>query len=265
MDQIVRSLQKGLDDFLLWLILLPMKILRAIHTGYGFFVFVLLFALVLPFLLVPIFFPSRFRWVGIINRIWAHLMFTFVFLPYRIEVRGSLDKKRQYVFAPNHSSYLDIPVMGLNPINANFVGKSSIGKVPVFGYMYSRLHILVDRASLKSRMSSIKSSLEAVDAGKSLVIFPEGGINSPVIPLMSPFKDGAFRVAIEKQIPVVPVTIPFNWIILPDPENQLHRGLVKVIFHEPIETTGLTLEDTPLLKERVYSILDQELRKQNKL
>jgi len=242
-----------------------MKILRAIHTIYGFTVFILLFLLVLPFLLVPIFFPSRFRWVGIINRWWAHLMFLFVFLIYKTEVRGELDKKRQYVFAPNHSSYLDIPVMGLNPVNANFVGKSSISKVPLFGYMYARLHILVDRANMKSRMASIKLSLDAIDKGKSLVIFPEGGINSPHPPLMSPFKDGAFRVAIEKQIPVVPVTIPFNWIILPDPENRLHRGTVKVIFHEPIETTGLTLADADGLKEKVYAIIDQELRKQNKL
>src|SRR6478752_2107365 len=147
-----------------------MKILRAIHTVYGFSVFILLFLLLLPFLLVPIFFPSQFRWVGVINRIWARLMFLFVFLPTEVEIRGNLDPRRQYVFSPNHFSYLDIPTMGLNPINTIFVGKSDIGKVPLFGWMYSRLHITVNRASLKSKINSLKQSLEAVDQGKSLII-----------------------------------------------------------------------------------------------
>lgn len=241
-----------------------MKILRAIHTVYGFSVFILLFLILLPFLLVPILFPSQFRITGFINRVWARLMFFFVFLPVKVEIRGKLDRKRQYVFSPNHFSYLDIPAMGLNPVNTIFVGKSSIAKVPLFGWMYSRLHITVNRESLKSKINSLKQSLEAIDQGKSLVIFAEGGMIAKRPPKMSLFKDGAFRVAIEKQIPIVPVTIPFNWIILPDPENILHAGKVKVIFHEPIETTGMTVADTDRLKEQVYNIIDTELKNENR-
>src|SRR6478609_824917 len=136
-----------------------MKILRAIHTIYGFSVFIILFLLLLPFLLIPILFPSQFHLIGIINRIWARLMFFFVFLPTQVEIRGKLDPKRQYIFSPNHFSYLDIPTMGLNPIDTIFVGKSSIGKVPLFGWMYSRLHITVNRDSLKSKVQSLKQSL----------------------------------------------------------------------------------------------------------
>jgi 1-acyl-sn-glycerol-3-phosphate acyltransferase len=106
------------------------------------------------------------------------------------------------------------------------------------------------------------ASMKAIDEGKSLVIYPEGGIVTPHPPTMVPFKDGAFRTAIEKQIPIVPVTIPNNWKILPDrnPLRLLH-GKVKVVFHEPIETKGLTLENLKEVKEKVYSIIDTELRK----
>lgn len=80
---------------------------------------------------------------------------------------------------------------------------------------------------------------------------------------MCAYKDGAFRTAIEKQIAIVPVTIPYNWIILPDEEKmRLHRGTVKVIFHTPIETTEMTLNDIPALKQSVFSIIDAELRKE---
>jgi 1-acyl-sn-glycerol-3-phosphate acyltransferase len=81
-------------------------------------------------------------------------------------------------------------------------------------------------------------------------------------PQMVPFKDGAFRTAIEKQIPIVPVTIPYNWIILPDQKEMiLHAGKVKVVFHEPIETTGMTLESISLLKRQVFSVIQSELSK----
>jgi 1-acyl-sn-glycerol-3-phosphate acyltransferase len=111
----------------------------------------------------------------------------------------------------------------------------------------------------------MKQSLQAIEDGKSLVIYPEGGISAPRPPEMSRFKDGAFRAAIEKQIPLVPVTIPHNWIILPDPENVLRWGTIKVIFHKPIETKGLTLADVDNLKEEVYNIIDKELKKQNEI
>jgi len=241
-----------------------MKLIRTIHTVYGFFIFSLLLVLLFPLLLIPIIFPAQFKLTGIINRWWAKLLFIFVFLPYEAECRSKLDPKRTYIFCSNHFSFLDIPAMGLNPINAIFVGKSSVEKVPLFGFMYRKLHITVDRASLRSRGNTVLNSLKAIDEGKSLIIYPEGGMATTQPPRMSHFKDGAFRAAIEKQIPVVPVTIPFNWIILPEHPLRLHRGKVKVIFHEPIETKGMTNDDVRKLKDEVYSVIASELEIQNK-
>ena len=240
-----------------------MRLLKLIHTGYGLVVFSVVFLLLFPLLMIPIVFPRSFRLVGIINRWWARLVFVFSFLPYRVEIRGKLHKDKQYIFCPNHFSYLDIPTMGLNPNNAIFVGKNEMERIPLFGFMYRKLHITVDRSKLKSRFETMMKTMQALDEGKSLVIYPEGGIISTAPPSLASFKDGAFRAAIEKQIPIVPVTIPHNWIILPDGDFVVNWGLITVIFHEPIETTGYTLDDIGRVKDIVREVITTELAKQN--
>ncbi len=238
--------------------------LKSIHTYWGLFVFNFLFVLLFPFLLIPILVPSQFHLTGIINRWWAKLLFTFIFVPFKVEERSHLDRKRKYIFCANHFSYLDIPAMGLNPVNAIFVGKSDMEKVPLFGFMYRKLHITVNRENLRSRGNTMIASMKAIDEGKSLMIFPEGGMLTPNAPAMLSFKDGAFRTAIEKKIPVVPVTIPFNWKILADQHPmKLKWGKVKVIFHEPIETNDLGLDDVSRLKTEVFKVIDSELKQQN--
>jgi 1-acyl-sn-glycerol-3-phosphate acyltransferase len=148
------------------------------------------------------------------------------------------------------------------PGTFSFIGKISLGKVPLFGYMYSRLHILVDRKSPQSRVNSLRKAAEIIDAGGSISIFPEGTIPREN-PQMIEFKDGAFRLAIEKQIPIVPVTIVNNWLILPDDGKYLPRiKPCKLIFHEPIPTVGWGLDRVKELKEITFGIISNELKKQ---
>ncbi len=236
-----------------------MKLLRGLHTAYGVLVFLTLFLLFFFPFLVPIFFPKKYKWVGVINRWWARLLCIFCFLPYSVVCKTPLNRRQQYIFCPNHFSYFDIPTLGLNPVNTIFVGKNDMENIPLFGFMYRKLHITVDRARLKSKYDTFIKGRKAIDEGKSLVVYPEGGIFTQNPPAMARFKDGAFRLAIEKQIPVVPVTIPNNWIVLPPDEFLLRRGKVKVIFHEPIETVGMALSDLPQLKQRVFDIIEGEL------
>ncbi len=237
------------------------RALRTLHAGWAFFMFIILFMLCLPFFLIPIINPRWHRLTGRINRTWAHIFFPLIFIPYKIELRFTPDPEKCYIFCPNHFSYLDIPAMGLNPVDSIFVGKSDMERIPLFGFMYRKLHITVDRQSLKSRYSTLVRSKEALQEGKNLVIFPEGGILTTEPPRMTRFKDGAFRAAIEQQIPIVPVTIPYNWIILPDYTFLPRRHLMKVIFHEPIETTGRTIRDIQALKEETYQVIEQELKR----
>lgn len=243
-----------------------MKFLRALHTYYGFFIFALLFAVLFWVLLIPILFPAQYKITGIVNRWWAKLLFTFVFLPYKIEGHTRFKKNQPYIFCANHFSYLDIPAMGLTPVNAVFVGKNDMEKVPMFGFMYRRLHITVNRGSLRSRGETLKNSMKAIDEGKSLIIFAEGGMITRHPPRMVHFKDGAFRTAIEKQIPIVPVTLASNWLILPDRNPmRLHRNKIVMVFHKPISTEGMNLDQVKELKEKVFEIIDTEIKRRNVL
>lgn len=238
-----------------------MKILRVLYTGYALLIFGILFFIFFFPLLIPIAFPRQHHLVGILNRWWARALFFLVFIPVKMEWRFKPDPRQQYIFCPNHFSYLDIPAMGLNKHNTIFVGKNDMENIPLFGFMYRRLHITVDRSKLKSKFNTFIRSCQAIDEGKSLVIFPEGGILSEKEPVMAHLKDGAFRLAVQKQIPLVPVTLPFNRIIMPPDRFLLHWGTVKLIFHEPVQTRGMTMEEIPALKKKLYDIIQTELNR----
>lgn len=239
--------------------------LLRLQSLYCAFLFFFVFLLLLPGFLWAIW-TENYKLGYQLNFIWSKCFLFLGGLSLEKEFRAVYDQQQSYIIAPNHTSYLDIPTVGQTPVPFLFLGKSSLAKVPLFGYMYRKLHILVDRNSLKSNYETFKRSIEAVESGKSLIIFPEGGILSKHPPQMARFKDGPFRVAIEKQIPIIPVTIPFNWIILPDDNRFLLRGrCLKVIYHEPVPTVGLTLADLDQLKAQVYDIISDELVLQNKI
>lgn len=237
-----------------------MKFFNRLYTTYGVIVFFLLFVFFFFLLLIPIIFPKKFKLVGLFNRWWAKGLLFFIGMPYRVEYKTTLNPKKQYIFCPNHCSYMDIATIALNKHNTVFVGKNDLKSIPVFGFMYNKLHITVDRAKLKSRYITLVKSLKALDDGKSLVIFPEGGIVTKHPPAMGEFKDGAFRAAIEKQIPVVPVTIPYNWIILPGNRFLLHWKPMKMIIHEPIDPSAYTLKELDICKARVKAVIENELK-----
>ena len=95
-----------------------------------------------------------------------------------------------------------------------------------------------------------------------MVMYPEGGIRTPGLPQLADFKNGPFRVAIEQQVPVVPVTIPLNGYILPNDKKLLMKPIrPRMILHEPIPTVGMTEADIEPLKQRVREVIEQELAK----
>lgn len=235
---------------------------RRIYSIYTFIIFGALFILLLPLFLFFILLDNKHKALFFLNRLWAWLFFTLIFIKVTTEYEERLEKNKQYIFCANHFSYLDIPVLGYLKQKAVFVGKSSLAKIPVFGFMFKKIHITVDRSKLKSRYQALEKALEVIGKGCSLFIFPEGGIISKNPPALAKFKDGAFRAAIDKQIPIVPVTIPYNWIILPDDGRYLiRRKKVKIVIHKPLQTQGLTAEQVGELKGRTYNIIDKELKK----
>jgi len=242
-----------------------LKVAQRLYTVYAGLVFGTLFVISLP-LQVCMLLPPLQRYVYVVYLWWSRLFLLFTFIPYRVKGRQNWPKGQPMMFLANHFSYLDIVMMGFIGKPFAFVGKASIAKVPLFGYMYSKFNIMVDRSSLKDRYRAMQQYSKALQQGKNIVIYPEGGIVSTNMPHMAKFKDGPFKVAIDLQVPVVPVTIPYNWIILPDDGRfamQWHRA--QVHFHEPIATKGLTYNDLPALKEQVFNIIDTKLKALNNI
>jgi 1-acyl-sn-glycerol-3-phosphate acyltransferase len=240
------------------------KLLRICYTGYAGIIFALTFLLIFPFLLFCIWIPGLKKFGRKVNRYWARIYFALIFLPVDIRQESKLEKGKSYIFLANHFSYLDIPMMGFIPGDVLFVGKASIRKAPLFGYYFRSLHIAVDRERLRSRVETLRRASEALDQGSGIIIFPEGGIFSTSAPQMIPFKNGAFRLAMEKQIPIIPVTLSFNHLILPDDGKLLlHWRHAKMHIHHPIEPSSGESEES--LKEKCFQVIQNQLNQDNRL
>ena len=239
------------------------KAVHRIFSTYSLTMFGLGFLLLLPFyLLIILIRPLRWYLLVPLNRLWAYFFLTLSGVSWKVRYEQKPDSKQQYIICANHFSILDIVTMSFLPLHFIFVGKSELGKIPLFGFMFRKLHITVNRSSLKDSYRALQKSLAAIDEGNSLVMFPEGGVLTTNPPQMSRFKDGPFRVAIEKQIPVLPVTLPYNWLILPDDDSYLlYPRRAEVVIHKPIATQGLSMEDLPQLREQVREVIANEIAK----
>jgi 1-acyl-sn-glycerol-3-phosphate acyltransferase len=224
---------------------------------------VLTFFIFFPFFFVLLLNEKWFPIVFKLKKIWAHFLLWPVLLFYKIEKRTTLDKNQSFVFCPNHTSYLDIMLIYIAiPVYFHTMGKAELKKVPLFNAFFSRMNIPVNRKSRKDSHRAFVRAGEDIDKGISITLFPEGTIhhNGPV---MGRFKNGPFRLAIEKQVPVVPITFMNNWLLLPDDYYRRvgHPGIARVIIHPPIATKGMTEADLDRLKEQVYKVINEPLAK----
>ncbi len=214
---------------------------------------------VLPILIIVIstdrFYKSFFR----IAIFWGKtILFVMGFKPV-IVTKEEIQPDKSYLFIANHASLIDIMLMLAvvkNP--AVFVGKREVKKIPVFGYIARKTSILVDRSNAESRKEVYISAKKKISKGLSIIIFPEGLVPSEDI-ILSKFKNGAFRMAIEHQIPIVPMTFydvkkRFSWTFFSG-----WPGKLRVKIHTFIQTEGLTLDDLEATKQKAYNIIYNEL------
>ena len=172
---------------------------------------------------------------------------------------------KSYMFIANHTSMADIMLMLLTVKNPFvFVGKAELAKIPIFGFFYKRTCILVDRSSEKSRKAVFLRAQKRLKQGLSICIFPEGGVPDDVDLVLDTFKDGAFRLAINHQIPVVPITFldnknRFSYVFFSGSPGRM-RGKM----HRFLNTQYLTSKDATALKEEARQIILQELLKNPK-
>lgn len=205
-------------------------------------------------------YPAAFR----LMQAWARFLSWACLVPIRVRRKGPLPPP-PYVICLNHGSYLDIVhAFNVLPEYFLFMGKHELLRWPLFRIFFKDMHIAVNRNNHMAASRALVKAGKAIDNGVPVSIFPEGTIPRHA-PRMRPFKDGAFRLAIDKQVPIVPVTFLDNWRLFGDPEVLLSRGrpgIARAVVHPAIPTTGLGPEDVDNLRLRVREAIEAPLRQE---
>lgn len=217
-----------------------------------------------PILLLSISKDSWYPFFFKLARFWARFILIGMGFNVKIEKEQVPDKNKSYMFIANHTSMADIMLMLVSVKNPFvFVGKKELTKIPLFGFFYKRTCILVDRSSEKSRKAVFLRAQRRLESGLSICIFPEGGVPEEHIELDS-FKDGAFRLAINHQIPIVPITFGDNKARFSYTFYSGGPGRMRVKIHKFLSTEGLVIEDTRKLNKEARTIIFKQLQEFNK-
>jgi 1-acyl-sn-glycerol-3-phosphate acyltransferase len=239
-----------------------LKPFQWIYCCYALITFIAIMLLIFPFALVAALF-GRITGGNMIYRlcmIWADIWFFLVFIYHRNIYEQPLDKNKQYIFVGNHISYLDAPLLVKTvrrPIRA--LGRIELSDMPVFGFIYRSVVVIVDRGDALHRAKSVRNLKSIISKGVSIIVMPEGTFNMTHQPLKD-FYDGAFRVAIETQTALKP-------FLLLDAFDRMHYrhlftltpGKSRAVFLQEVPVEGLTLNDIPHLKQQVYELMEKKL------
>jgi 1-acyl-sn-glycerol-3-phosphate acyltransferase len=223
---------------------------------------IILYPLFFIFLSKKQWFPKAFRlkkfwakWIMIVPGLWVDIK--------RETLETELPQPAVYV--ANHASYLDIIISYfVIPNYFVFMGKQELSKAPLFCIFFKEMNILVERGNNMSSHRAFTRAGKDIEEGHSAFLFPEGGISSNG--KLRGFKNGAFKLAIEKQVPIVPITFLNNWKLLQNGgffKSIGNPGISKVIVHKPISTIGMTENDLLPLRTTVYELISAELKKYN--
>ncbi len=186
-------------------------------------------------------------------RIWGRFLLAVSFIRLRVEGLEKLDRRATYVFAANHSSYMDIPaLLSSLPHQFRFFAKKGLYRIPFLGWHLRRAgHLSVDRSSARASLKSMTEGARVIaERHTSVLLFPEGG-RSPVG--LRAFKEGAAYIAIKAGVPVVPIAIVGMRRLLPMGSIHLRSGTAAVRIGDPIPTAGLKPSDRIELNERLYA------------
>lgn len=246
-----------------------MKLFRYILSPLWKIWFVLWFAI--PFLLLfPLFYITlrigKFDLVFRLKRFWARVICFGSFLYPSISYQSKKYKlPRPCIIASNHTSYLDIIFTPFYVDHvAVWIGKYELLSIPLFKYFFVYLDIPVNRKKNTDAHKAYSESGKKIDENISVVIYPEGTISESG--KLKIFKNGAFKLAIEKQVPIIPVVNLNNWHFLQNGgffKSNGRPGIPRIVVGDPIITTGMDEKNVHELKEKVYTFIQQELDKYN--
>lgn len=246
-----------------------MKILktffRILYNIYASIIFILVLLLIFPITLFSIFLPNHKRgnYIYIVCRFAVDIVFILWGMPHQNIFEAPHDPKQPAIFVFNHISYLDAFVVIKSVRNQHFrgLGKVEASKIPLLGFIYKSAVITVKRSDAADRARSLVDLKNAISQNISIAIAPEGTFNETNEPLIR-FYDGAFKIAIETQTPIKPLLFLDTFDRMSYKNFfPLTPGLSRTVFLEEIAVSGMTMEDLPSLKEKVYSKMQSALIK----
>lgn len=203
--------------------------------------------------------PTARETIWYIVHYWSLGWLAFIGMP--VKRTGPWPGKNKYVVVANHISYLDtVAIYATLPSYFRTLAKKEMSRIPVFGFIYKQICILVDRSNAYSRAKSMRLMWRTLRNESNIAIFPEGTFNE-TDEVLKPFYDGAFKLAISAQVPVLPV-------LFIDTVNRWHYsawwklwpGKNRIVYLEPVDVSDMAIEDLPRLKETVKGLMAAKLK-----
>ena len=196
-------------------------------------------------------------------RFWAIGMFYGMGFRYDLKklTDKKIDKNTQYVFIANHTSIMDImlPCILMPDHPLCYVGKKELVKIPIFGTIYKRICVMVDRSSAKSRADVYRRCAERMEEGQSIVIFPEGGVPDDESIVLDEFKDGAFILASKYRVPIVVFTFVGLKEMFPFDYSRGFPGKVQVYFNDILGSDHSVKDLKSLSHAEIKKVLEKSL------
>lgn len=190
-----------------------------------------------------------------IAHLWARSLLIFSLSPVTLVGAEKLHLHETAVYASNHLSYYDTPVLFARlPFQFRILAKQALWKVPFIGWYLNRSgQVPVDQSTARNAVASLNRGVQTLKHGLPLVIFPEGGRSASGV--TQPFVSGGAFMAIKAQVPIVPLTLVGTYELLPIHTYHLYPRPLQVIVGDPIPTTGLTTRDADALTQQVRDII----------
>lgn len=232
---------------------------RYLWVFYAIIIFVISLLVSYPvYLFYFIFYPKKSadRSVYPFTRLWGHYLAFIFFVRLKKHRSFKPDKNKQYIYVANHRSMLDIPfTAALIPGHFRFLAKNSLLKVPLLGRIIKGICITVDRKNMVDKSMSYVKMKQTLEEGSSVLIFPEGTrVHSKLTP--EKFQNGAFKLALETQVPIVILTLwETSSILYKNKFWEMKPGKVDCFVSAPVEPTG-TIEE---LKNKAYQIMEKNI------
>ena len=216
-----------------------------------------------PFLILSTLKESWYPYFYKLARFWSLFILAGMGFYWSIDWDQKLEKGQSYIFVANHTSMTDIMLMFamIKDHPFVFVGKIELAKIPLFGFFYKRTSILVDRSNYSSRKDVFSKAQKRIQQGLSICIFPEGGVPNESVPL-DHFKIGAFRLSVDHQLPLVPITFFDNKKRFSYTFFSGSPGKMRAKGHPFMDPKNFSIESLKIMCDNVYLQILESLENQ---